>query len=834
MGHDDHDVHDDHDIFKGFVVVVFLVVVVVALGAARPAARQDVAPAASSAPSANRALLDKYCVTCHNDRLRTGGLSLAQADTERPIASTEVWEKVIRKLRTGAMPPSGMPRPDEAALDGFVTYLETSIDRAAAARPSPGRPAVRRLNRTEYSNAIRDLVAVEIDAGALLPADDSRYGFDNVGDVLTLSPLLAERYLAVARHVRRLALGDAVIRPAIEQYTVSKNLMQDDRASEDLPFGSRGGLAVQHHFPASGEYVFKVRLQQNSRQYIRGMQQPNELDVRLDGRRLQHFTVGGERRGKSAFVFSSATMGEVAQEQYERTADEVLDVRQWVEAGAHRVSASFFDDRSVPERPLQQRLTMYDYSQFKGGQAGVATLTIDGPYNVKGPGDSESRRRIFVCRPASAAVDDPCATRILTTLARRAYRRPVTDEDLRPLMTFYTRGRADGFEAGIGLALERLLAGPEFLFRIERSNADPKGSAPQATSGASPVGLARVDRVGDYDLASRLSFFLWSSIPDEALLDLAERGRLNDPAVLEQQVRRMLADGRASALVTSFAAQWLHLRNMASVTPDQEQFPYFDDNLRAAFRTETELFFDSVLREDRSVLDLLNADYTFVNERLAAHYGIPGVYGSHFRRVRVPDGSRGGLLGQGSILTVTSYSNRTSPVIRGKWVLENILSTPPSPPPPGVPALQERDGGGKVLSMRAQMEQHRANPACATCHRLMDPIGFALENFDGVGRWRTTDAKTPIDASGVMPDGTKFSGVSELRRVLQQKQRDQFVWTVADRLLTYALGRGVDYTDAPALRAIIRDAAPGNYKLSSLVLGVAKSMPFQMKTSIRN
>jgi hypothetical protein len=414
-----------------------------------------------------------------------------------------------------------------------------------------------------------------------------------------------------------------------------------------------------------------------------------------------------------------------------------------------------------------------------------------------------------------ATRDDRCATSIITRLARRAYRRPVTDEDLRALMTFYTRGRADGFEAGIGLALERLLAGPEFLFRVEREPAN-------VTAGAAY-------RVGDYDLASRLSFFLWSSIPDDALLDLAERGRLKDPAVLEQQVRRMLADPRAGALVTSFAAQWLHLRNMASVTPDQEQFPYFDDNLRAAFRTETELFFESVLREDRSALDLLNADYTFVNERLAAHYGIPGVYGSHFRRVRVPDGSRGGLLGQGSILTVTSYSNRTSPVIRGKWVLENILSTPPSPPPPGVPALQERDGGGKVLSMRAQMEQHRANPACATCHRLMDPIGFALENFDGVGRWRTTDAKTPIDASGVMPDGTKFSGVSELRRVLQQKQRDQFVWTVTDRLLTYALGRGVDYTDAPALRAIIREAAPGNYKLSSLILGVAKSMPFQMR-----
>ena len=800
-----------------FSIFLTLAIVGGVLEGAHPAARQRVAPVAPPGPSLHRALVDRYCITCHNDRLRTAGLSLAQADAERPGVSVEVWEKVIRKLRTGAMPPTGMPRPDQTTLDGFVTYLETSIDRDAATRPNPGRPALRRLNRTEYANAIRDLLAIDINARASLPADDSRYGFDNVGEVLTLSPLLAERYLAVAREVRRLALGDSTIRPAIEQYEISKNLLQDDRAGEDLPFGSRGGLAVRHDFPADGEYVFQVRLQQNSRQYIRGMQQPSDLDVRIDGRSIQHFVVGGERRGKSSFVFSSATMGEIAQEQYERTADEVLNVRQWVEAGAHQVSASFLDDTSVPERPLQQRMTMYDYSQYKGGNAGVATLVIDGPYNVKGPGASESRRRIFVCRPSRAAAEEPCARRILTTLARRAYRRPVTDEDLRALMTFYSRGRAEGFEAGIGLALERMLAGPEFLFRIER---DPMNVA----AGASY-------RVGAYDLASRLSFFLWSSIPDDTLLDLAEPGRLNDPAVLEQQVRRMLADARAHALVTSFAAQWLQLRNIASVTPDQERFPYFDDNLREAFRTETELFFESLLVENRSVLDLLNADYTFINERLALHYGIPGIYGSHFRRVRLADGHRGGLLGQGSVLTVTSYSNRTSPVIRGKWVLENILSTPPSPPPPNVPALKERDAAGKALSMRAQMEQHRANPACASCHRLMDPIGFALENFDGVGRWRTTDANAPIDPAGVLPDGTKFSGLPELRRVLQQKQGEQFVWTVTDRLLTYALGRGVEYYDAPTLRAIIRDAAPGGYTLPSLILGVVKSTPFQMRRS---
>ena len=778
--------------------------------------------AAQQAPSSagpaplppQRAVLDRYCVTCHNDRLRTASLSLEKIDVARAPDGAEVWEKVIRKLRTGAMPPAGMPRPDQASVDGLVTYLETTLDSAAAAHPNPGRPSLRRLNRTEYSNAIRDLLAVEIDAGASLPADDSRYGFDNVGEVLTLSPLLAERYLAVARQVRRLALGDPTIKPAFEVYEVSKDLIQEDRASEELPFGTRGGIAVRHSFPADGEYIFKVRLQRNSRQYIRGMQQANDLDVRLDGRRIQRFTIGGERRGRSSFVFSSATMGEIEQEQYERTADQTLDIRQWVEAGTHQISAAFIKDAAVSEHPLQPRLTMYDYSQFKGGDAAVGTLAIGGPYTVKGLGDTESRRRILLCRTEN----DACARKILSTLARRAYRRPVTGEDLQPLLAFYNTGRREGgFESGIGLALERLLAGPEFLFRIERD---------QAT--AAP-GTAY--RVSDMDLASRLSFFLWSSIPDDTLLDLADRGQLKDPAVMERQVRRMLADPRARSLTTSFAAQWLHLRNIASASPDLEQFPYFDENLRNAFRTETELFFESILREDRSVLDLLGADYTFVNERLARHYGIPGIYGSHFRRVQFTDGNRGGLLGHGSILTLTSYSNRTSPVIRGKWVLDNILGTPPSPPPPNVPALQERDTTGKASSMRAQMERHRANPACASCHRLMDPLGFALENFDGVGRWRTTDANAPIDSSGVLPDGTPFRGLGGLRQVLMQKQREPFVWTVTDRLLTYALGRGLDYHDAPALRRIMKDAAPGGFTLSSLILGVVKSTPFQMRRS---
>ena len=765
----------------------------------------------------HRAVLDRYCVTCHSERLRTAGLSLETADVARVTDVPELWERVVGKLRSGAMPPEGMPRPAPATLGEFATYLETVLDRAADARPNPGRPALRRLTRTEYRNAIRDLLGVEINAGSLLPADDSRFGFDNIGSVLTLSPLLAERYLAVARQVRRLALGDAAVRPALEVYDVSKHVIQDDRASEDLPFGSRGGIAVTHHFPADGEYVFKVRLQRNSREYIRGLQAPHDLDVRLDGRRIQRFTIGGERRGRSAGIFSTASMGDVAQEQYERRADEVLDVRYSVKAGTHVVSAAFVKDGSVPEGPLQPRMTMYDFSQYKGGEPGVATLGVDGPYNVGGVAATPSRRKIFACQPARLADEEPCATRILATLARRAYRRPVTAEDVRTLVTFYRTGRSDGgFDTGIGLALERMLAGPEFLFRIER---DPSAVAP---------GTAY--RISDLELASRLSFFLWSSIPDDELLDLAERARLKDPAVLERQVRRMLADPRAGSLTTSFAAQWLHLRNLDASAPDLERFPHFDQNLREAFRMETELFFESVLREDRSVLDLLSADYTFVNERLAQHYGIPGIYGSHFRRVTLPDGNRGGLLGHGSILTVTSYSNRTSPVVRGKWVLDNILGTPPAPPPPNVPQLKGQDQQGKVLTMRAQMEQHRSNPVCASCHKVMDPLGFALENFDGVGSWRTTDAGEPIDASGTMPNGTRFRGPGELRQVLLQERREQFVSTVADRLLTYALGRGLEYSDAPVVRRIVREAAPG-YTLSALVLGIARSVPFQMRSS---
>ncbi|MCZ6489706.1 MAG: DUF1592 domain-containing protein [Acidobacteria bacterium] len=783
-----------------------------------PAANQGSSSPAAPSAAQYRAVLNRYCVTCHNEKLRTAGLTLEKIDIEKVSAGAEVWEKVIRKLRAGQMPPDGLPRPDSATYDSFATYLETELDRAAAANPNPGRLSIQRLNRAEYANAIRDLLAVEIDEGSLLPADDSRYGFDNVGDVLTVSPLLSERYMSAARKISRLAIGDPSIGPAFERYDVPKYLMQDDRVSEALPFGSRGGIAIRHHFPLDGEYVTRIRLQKNSRAYIRGLGEPHRLDVFLDGARIKRFTIGGEIKGRSAPIFSTAAVGDIEQEHYERTADEALEVRFPAKAGTRLVGVAFLKETSVPEGPLQPRMTQYDFAQYKGGEPAVASVVIAGPYDAKGLGETDSRRKIFVCRPDAGEEDEPCAEKILSTLARRAYRRPLTGEDTRILMSFYRAGRSEGgFEAGIGTALERILVGPEFLFRIER---DPANVAPGA---AYPI--------SDLELASRLSFFLWSSIPDDELLGLAENGRLKDPAVLEQQVRRMLGDSRLKALVSNFAGQWLHLRNLRSVSPDPEKFPYFDDNLREAFLQETELFFESLLREDRTVLDLLNADYTFVNERLARHYGIPNIYGSHFRRVRLSDENRGGLLGQGSILTVTSYANRTSPVIRGKWVLENILGAPPPPPPPDVPELRERNEEGKVLSMRQQMEQHRANPVCASCHKLMDPIGFALENFDGIGRWRTTDANTPIDSSGVLPDGTPFQGPAGLRKVLLLKRREQFVTTATEKLLTYALGRGVEDYDMPVIRSILREAAPGDYRWSSLVLGIVKSSPFQMRRS---
>ena len=787
-----------------------------------PSAGQESGPAAPPV-SQQRALLDQYCVTCHNETLKTADLMLDKMDIGDVSEGAAEWEKVVRKIRTRQMPPPGMPRPGNAAYDSLSEYLEAELDRSAATDPNPGRPVIRRLNRTEYAYAIRDLIALEVDSDALLPSDESAHGFDNVGDALSVSPLLLERYLAAARKISRLAIGDSTIRPIFETYDVPSYLMQEQRTSEDLPFGSRGGVAIRHYFPLDGEYTIQIGLQRNARDYIRGLGEPHQLDVRLDGARIKMFTVGGDNKGQSSGIFSSATQGDPEQEEYERnTAEAGLELRLPVKAGARVLGVTFLEKAPLPEGPLQPRLTQIEFAPFKGGIPAIGSVTIGGPYNAKGAGDTPSRHKIFVCHPAgnSTNMDEAaCAKKILSTLARRAYRRPVTGKDVQTLLRFYEAGRSEsGFVAGIGMALERMLISPEFLFRIER---DPEGVAANT---AYPV--------NDLELASRLSFFLWSSLPDDELLELAERGRLKDPVVLEQQVQRMLADGRAKALVSNFAGLWLQVRNLRSVSPDPEAFPYFDEELREAFQQETELFLESMLREDRSVLDLLNADYTFLNERLARHYQIPNVYGSHFRRVTLAgeNENRRGLLGQGSILTVTSYANRTSLVLRGKWVMNNILGTPPPPPPPDVPFLKEQSKDGKILSLRERMEQHRTNPSCASCHVVMDPLGFALENFDGIGHWRTDDGDSPVDSSGMLPDGSRFEGPKGLRKVLLDKE-EQFVHTVTEKLLTYALGRGLEYYDAPAIRKIMREAAPNDYRWSALVRGIVRSTAFQMRRS---
>jgi mono/diheme cytochrome c family protein len=783
---------------------------------------QEPSDATGVPPSPHRALLNRYCVTCHNERLKTAGLLLDKTDVEKVSTDAEVWEKVVRKLRAGQMPPAGVPRPEKATYDAFAAYLETELDRAAAAKPNPGRRgAFHRLNRVEYANAIRDLVAVEIDGAALLPADDSGRGFDNLADLLVVSPLLMERYMSAAGRISSLAIGDSGIGPATETYTVPLRFMQEDRASEDLPFGTRGGFAVRHRFPLDGEYSIKVRLARSGDGYIRGIRgDPHQLDVRLDGAQVKRFTIGGVNIGPSGPLYprnGTFYRGDPRQIEYEFNADENFEVRFPAKAGTRLVGVAFLKHSSEPEGMLLPRPMYPDIIDFKGGDPAVDSITITGPYSAKGAGETPSRQRIFVCAPAGSADEEPCARKILSALARRAYRRPVTNEDVEPLLSLYKTGRSEGsFDAGIGAALQAILVSPEFLFRIERDAAN----VPPETA----------YRISDLEMASRLSFFLWSSIPDDELLDLAEQGRLKEPAVLERQVRRMVADSRSKALVENFAGQWLFLRNMRQVSPDPRNFPDFDEELRQAFQQETQLLFESMLREDRSALDLLKADYTFVNERLARHYGIPNVYGSRFRRVAVTDEARKGLLGQGSILTVTSHANKTSPVRRGKWVLEQLLGTPPPPPPPDVPALEEKNKEGKPLTIRQQMEQHRGNPACAGCHKLMDPIGFALENFDPVGRWRTAELNAPIDASGVLYDGTKFQGAVEFRQVLLSHS-EQYIRTLTEKLLTYALGREVQYYDAPAVRKITREAAASEYRWSSLILGIVKSAPFQMRRS---
>ncbi len=745
------------------------------------------------------ATVQKYCVTCHNDRLKTGGLTLASADLAKPSAHAETWEKVIRKLRTAAMPPVGAPRPAPAESDALAGYLEASIDHDALTAPNPGRlPLVHRLSRTEYQNAIRDLLAIEtlpkeIDYGLLLPADNSSSGFDNLADLLFVSPAIMERYLDAAEKISRLAVGDTKAPVLVNRYRLHPEQWQGARVDE-LPWGTRGGLSVQNHFPADGEYRIQVQL-------AAPPAEPHQLEISVDGERAQVVTVGGNGAGRGRRDPQPRTG--------EPEPDRALDFRVAVKAGPRLIGVTFIErDEVRDESTLRPRM------RSRGTEPALTLVTISGPYGAKTPGDSPSRRRIFSCSTDSPA----CARQILLSLTRRAYRRPVTDADIQDLLPFYERGRAEsGFDEGIERALERLLVSPQFLFRVERP-------APDVPSGAA-------FRISDLELASRLSFFLWSSIPDDQLLNAAAQGRLKNPAVLEREVRRMLRDRRSASLVTNFAEQWLFLRDIEAKQPDGLVFPDFDETLRAAMRTETDLFLDSVLRENRSIVDLLDANYSFVNERLAKHYGIPNVQGSYFRRVTFPDGSpRGGLLGQGSILTLTSYATRTSPVVRGKWVLENLLAAAPPPPPPNIPALKtEGAEPGRMLTMREAMSAHRASPACASCHARMDPIGFAMENFDAVGRWREHDAGSAIDASGAFPNGVTFEGMAGLRKVLLADRR-QFVNTVASKLLMYALGRNLQYYDESTVRGIVQQSAAGNYTMASLVMGVVKSPPFQMRS----
>ena len=757
---------------------------------------------------AHRDVITRYCVSCHNDRLKRGGLALDTVAAQDVGQNPEVWEKVLRKVRARQMPPVGLSRPDEATYQATISSLERSLDRAAAARPNPGRTeTLRRLNRTEYRNAIRDLLALEVDVASLLPADDSSYGFDNV-TVGDLSPTLLDRYISAAEKISRLAVGRPGRSPGGDTIRIQPDLTQEEHV-EGLPVGTRGGAVVGYTFPLDGEYEIQIRLSRDRNEHVEGLSEAHELEVLLDKERVQVFTVKPPER--------EAGFSEDYQPSHD-SIDRHLTIRVPVTAGPHALGVAFLKNPSAlletARQPYQAHFNFYRHPRI---QPAIYSISIIGPYAAKGPGETPSRRRIFVSQPANPGEEDRIAKRILATLIRRAYRRPVTDADLQGPFELYRKTQAEeGFEAGIEMALSAVLVSPEFLFRVEQ---DPAGVPPNTAY-----------RISDLELASRLSFFLWSSIPDDELLDVATAGTLNEPAVLERQVRRMLADARSQTLVSNFASQWLHLRNLDSITPDMRLFPDFDDNLRQAFRQETELFFESILREDRSALDLLSANYTFVNERLAKHYGIPHVYGSRFRRITLGEGSRrGGLLRHASILTVTSYATRTSPVIRGKWVLENVLGVPPPPPLPDVPALKDNTVEGN-LSVRRRLAEHRTNPVCAGCHNLMDPVGLSLEKFDAIGRWRTVEGGEPIDASGGLPDGSQFADVHGLEQALLRRP-EMFVGTFAEKLLTYATGRGVDYYDAPAIRAIVREAQTKDFRVSSLILGVVRSQPFQMRKS---
>jgi mono/diheme cytochrome c family protein len=848
-----------HLVFASWVVVASTAVSTAPSGH-RPTARRAQLSSASEVPIAtvepranpalpSKAFVDTYCATCHNQRLKTAGLVFDALDVTNVAADAPAWEKVIVKLRAGLMPPAGMPRPKRSIIDDFTSSVEAAIDRAAEAHPNPGRTeSFHRLNRAEYQNAIRDLLALDIDGRTLLPHDEVSYGFDNIAGVLKLSPLLTERYLGAARKVARLALGTPGP-PNGALYRVPDQLDQDVRL-EGMPVGTRGGTRVDYFAPRDGEYDIKARIGRGIDSDIPHFLGEQHLEISVDGERIQLFILpatpeedlnierevfkapeaAAPRRGDQPKVDADGNPleSEIAAMMARRRLDDNWVLRVPLHAGRHEIRATFImKTDAVPEGFRRPFLKPYigrgidDARETREG-ASLRELEIMGPLNPGGAEESPSHRRVFVCHPAKAAEEAGCAKTILSTLARRAYRRPVTDEDVKVLLDFYNQGRAGGdFEAGIELAVQRTLVSPSFLFRTEF----PPGAA--ATPGS------RAYRISDVELASRLSFFLWSSIPDDQLLDLAAQGKLHEPAVLERQTRRMLADPRSQAFTTNFAGQWLSLRRLADIVPDPFLFPDYGDTLALAFQREAELFFDSVVREDRSTVDLLMANYTFVNERLAQHYGIPNVKGVNFRRVALADDSpRRGLLGKGAVLTVTALPNRTSPVVRGKWVLQNLFGTPPPEPPPNIPALEENGNQiTKVRTMRARLEQHRANPACASCHKMMDPIGFALESFDAVGKYRAYDENfESIDTTGAYADGTRIDGLAGLRQVLVNHS-GQFLVNMTNMLLTYALGRGVEYYDAPAVRSIVRDAAPQNYRLSSLILGVVKSAPFQMRRS---
>jgi cytochrome c551/c552 len=830
------------------------------------AAKPAVAPAATAGEDP-RPVLNKYCAGCHNSKMKIGGLALDAVDTAHAGENTDVWEKVVRKIRTGAMPPVGRPRPEKAAADGVVSYLETSLDRYALDHPNPGRPSLHRLNRTEYSNAVRDMLGLEIDAASLLPSDNAAYGFDNVADALSLSPALTERYLGAAAKIGQMALARVKETSLPETFFVPTDRNQGERVNDDLPFGSRGGLAFRYYFPVDGEYTFESRLKEDGAGGgVQGLtEEPHQLEARIDDTKVWEVTIGGPApggrgRGRGAGrggaeppapgvaeppargagpgpagAGQAAAPGAGGREaapaapadpnlQYRRARVlPNLTFKVQAKAGEHLVAVYFVNKTTAFLEDLFDRSNRRDPYRAGNGEPVLSSVTVTAPGAANRPplrSDSPSRRKLLICTPASAAQEAPCAKQVLSTIARLAYRRPVVAEDMEiPLKLYADAAAKGGFEAGIELALRSILVNPKFLFRFELQPGTVAANTPY--------------RISDLDLASRLSFFLWSSIPDNELLTVATKNTLHTPVVLNQQIRRMLADARSEAIVSNFAGQWLHTRNVSMFHPSPELLFHFDDNLRQAFQTETEMFVASIIKENRSALDLLDADYTFLNQRIAKHYGIDGVFGENFRRVALPpDSVRRGLLGQGSILTDTSRANRTSPVIRGKWILENIFGAPPPPPPPNVPDLKDERDPRKILPMREQMAAHRANPVCAACHAQMDQLGFALENFDAIGEWRDEyGAGQPIDPSAQLPDGTKFKGPTELRKVLMSHS-DEFLTTMTEKLLVYALGRGLNSTDAPTVRQIKREAAKTNYRFASLIQGIVSSTPFTMNMSV--